>query len=251
MGRPLSQRKEEGCLARLHRMPEREALDSSGSLQRSSRRKQGVYSVRHQRHLRAGVSLAVITRRHQRRRAGYLDSQDRSLAAYLDRRPSLRSHRLGSLVLLSLLSKGEFSANRPHNLLSSPVACSVLASPRLNHNKPRNPLFSARQLKTIWVLVPAPHCKHPHQPSDRNQKSTLRVGSWRFNALGTRTTQSAALRCVVDHIYLHPAHALQYFFYNVVEPGTTSRYGRPAGATDETKWAKAVRENPDPESRVV
>lgn len=42
----------------------------------------------------------------------------------------------------------------------------------------------------------------------------------------------------------------QYFFYNVVEPGTTYRYGRPAAANDDVKWAKAVRENPDPNSYV-
>lgn len=41
---------------------------------------------------------------------------------------------------------------------------------------------------------------------------------------------------------------MQYFFYNVVEPGTTYRYGRPAGATDDAKWAKALRENPDPDT---
>ena len=38
----------------------------------------------------------------------------------------------------------------------------------------------------------------------------------------------------------------QYFFYNVVEQGTTQAYGRPSGANDEAKWAKAMRENPDP-----
>ncbi|RSH92222.1 hypothetical protein EHS25_008637 [Saitozyma podzolica] len=47
-----------------------------------------------------------------------------------------------------------------------------------------------------------------------------------------------------------PDCRFKYFFYNVVEPGTTYRYGRPAAANDDVKWAKAVRENPDPNSMV-
>lgn len=43
-----------------------------------------------------------------------------------------------------------------------------------------------------------------------------------------------------------PDCKFKYFFYNVVEPGTTGAYGRPAGATDDAKWARAVRDNPDP-----
>ncbi|WVF69755.1 hypothetical protein IAT40_004534 [Kwoniella sp. CBS 6097] len=42
----------------------------------------------------------------------------------------------------------------------------------------------------------------------------------------------------------------KYFFYNVVEEGTTGRYGRPAGANDDAKWVKALRDNPDPNSMV-
>ncbi|WVQ83273.1 hypothetical protein IAT38_005412 [Cryptococcus sp. DSM 104549] len=48
----------------------------------------------------------------------------------------------------------------------------------------------------------------------------------------------------------HPDCRFKYFFYNVVEEGTASRYGRPAGATDDAKWAKALRDNPDPNSLV-
>ncbi|WVW78408.1 hypothetical protein I302_100362 [Kwoniella bestiolae CBS 10118] len=47
-----------------------------------------------------------------------------------------------------------------------------------------------------------------------------------------------------------PDCRFKYFFYNVVEEGTTSRYGRPAGANDDAKWAKALRDNPDPNCMV-
>ncbi|WWC67993.1 uncharacterized protein I206_101912 [Kwoniella pini CBS 10737] len=47
-----------------------------------------------------------------------------------------------------------------------------------------------------------------------------------------------------------PDCRFKYFFYNVVEEGTTSRYGRPAGANDDAKWVKALRDNPDPNSMV-
>ncbi|KAK8847439.1 hypothetical protein IAR55_005297 [Kwoniella newhampshirensis] len=47
-----------------------------------------------------------------------------------------------------------------------------------------------------------------------------------------------------------PDCRFKYFFYNVVEEGTTGRYGRPAGANDDSKWAKALRDNPDPNSMV-
>lgn len=35
-----------------------------------------------------------------------------------------------------------------------------------------------------------------------------------------------------------------------MEEGTANRYGRPAGANDDAKWAKALRDNPDPNSYV-
>ncbi|WRT64728.1 uncharacterized protein IL334_001662 [Kwoniella shivajii] len=47
-----------------------------------------------------------------------------------------------------------------------------------------------------------------------------------------------------------PDCRFKYFFYNVVEEGTTSRYGRPQGANDDSKWAKALRDNPDPNCMV-
>ncbi|ODO08713.1 hypothetical protein L198_00446 [Cryptococcus wingfieldii CBS 7118] len=47
-----------------------------------------------------------------------------------------------------------------------------------------------------------------------------------------------------------PECRFKYFFYNVVEEGTASRYGRPANATDDAQWAKALRDNPDPNSMV-
>ncbi|TXT08943.1 hypothetical protein VHUM_02417 [Vanrija humicola] len=47
-----------------------------------------------------------------------------------------------------------------------------------------------------------------------------------------------------------PDCRFKYFFYNVVEPGQSQYYGRPAGATDDTKWARAVRDNPDPQNLV-
>jgi nuclear pore complex protein Nup54 len=36
-----------------------------------------------------------------------------------------------------------------------------------------------------------------------------------------------------------------------VDAGTVGQYGRPAGATDETKWKQAVRDNPEPSTYVV
>ncbi|WWD21523.1 hypothetical protein CI109_106009 [Kwoniella shandongensis] len=48
----------------------------------------------------------------------------------------------------------------------------------------------------------------------------------------------------------NPDCRFKYFFYNVVEEGTAGRYGRPAGANDDAKWAKALRDNPDPNSMV-
>ncbi|OCF58775.1 hypothetical protein L486_03265 [Kwoniella mangroviensis CBS 10435] len=47
-----------------------------------------------------------------------------------------------------------------------------------------------------------------------------------------------------------PECRFKYFFYNVVEEGTTSRYGRPVGANDDAKWAKSLRDNPDPNCMV-
>ncbi|WWC59515.1 uncharacterized protein I303_102071 [Kwoniella dejecticola CBS 10117] len=47
-----------------------------------------------------------------------------------------------------------------------------------------------------------------------------------------------------------PDCRFKYFFFNVVEEGTAGRYGRPAGASDDAKWAKALRDNPDPNSMV-
>ncbi|KAI9513385.1 nucleoporin complex subunit 54-domain-containing protein [Russula earlei] len=38
----------------------------------------------------------------------------------------------------------------------------------------------------------------------------------------------------------------QHYFYNLVDPSQVHLYGRPANATDESLWQKAVRENPDP-----
>ncbi|KIR80524.1 hypothetical protein I306_02502 [Cryptococcus gattii EJB2] len=48
----------------------------------------------------------------------------------------------------------------------------------------------------------------------------------------------------------NPDCRFKYFFYNVVEEGTANRYARPAGANDDAKWAKALRDNPDPNSMV-
>ncbi|KLO18943.1 hypothetical protein SCHPADRAFT_95068 [Schizopora paradoxa] len=42
-----------------------------------------------------------------------------------------------------------------------------------------------------------------------------------------------------------PNCRFQHFFYNLVDPNTVHQYGRPANATNEAAWQKAVRENPD------
>ncbi|OCH91182.1 hypothetical protein OBBRIDRAFT_729273 [Obba rivulosa] len=38
----------------------------------------------------------------------------------------------------------------------------------------------------------------------------------------------------------------QHYFYNLVDPSQVHLYGRPANATNDALWQKAVRENPDP-----
>jgi len=43
-----------------------------------------------------------------------------------------------------------------------------------------------------------------------------------------------------------PLNRFQHYFYNLVDPSQVHLYGRPANATDESLWQKAVRENPDP-----
>lgn len=43
-----------------------------------------------------------------------------------------------------------------------------------------------------------------------------------------------------------PQCKFQHYFYNLVEPNQVRLYGRPANATNEVLWQKAVRENPDP-----
>ncbi|GMK55958.1 hypothetical protein CspeluHIS016_0210140 [Cutaneotrichosporon spelunceum] len=47
-----------------------------------------------------------------------------------------------------------------------------------------------------------------------------------------------------------PECRFKYFFYNVVDPGTSQAYGRPISATDDTKWLRAMRDNPDPQNMV-
>jgi nuclear pore complex protein Nup54 len=45
----------------------------------------------------------------------------------------------------------------------------------------------------------------------------------------------------------NPDCRFKYFFYNVVDPGTSQAYGRPIGANDDSKWLRAMRDNPDPQ----
>ncbi|BEJ15591.1 hypothetical protein CspHIS471_0501960 [Cutaneotrichosporon sp. HIS471] len=47
-----------------------------------------------------------------------------------------------------------------------------------------------------------------------------------------------------------PDCRFKYFFYNVVDPGTSQAYGRPISATDDSKWLRAMRDNPDPQNMV-
>ncbi|KAH7883035.1 nucleoporin complex subunit 54-domain-containing protein [Phlebopus sp. FC_14] len=43
-----------------------------------------------------------------------------------------------------------------------------------------------------------------------------------------------------------PQCRFQHYFYNLVDPSQVNQYGRPANATNEALWQRAVRENPDP-----
>ncbi|KAF8558659.1 hypothetical protein OG21DRAFT_1455256 [Imleria badia] len=47
-----------------------------------------------------------------------------------------------------------------------------------------------------------------------------------------------------------PLCRFQHYFYNLVDPALVNQYGRPANATNEVLWQRAVRENPDPSCMV-
>ncbi|KAN0094583.1 Nucleoporin complex subunit 54 domain containing protein [Tylopilus felleus] len=47
-----------------------------------------------------------------------------------------------------------------------------------------------------------------------------------------------------------PLCCFQHYFYNLVDPAHVSQYGRPANATNEALWQRALRENPDPSCMV-
>ncbi|KAH9925020.1 nucleoporin complex subunit 54-domain-containing protein [Epithele typhae] len=64
-------------------------------------------------------------------------------------------------------------------------------------------------------------------------------------------TQSAQLQQKIESIASawnpnNPQCRFQHYFYNLVEPSQVHLYGRPANATNEAQWQKAMRENPDP-----
>jgi nuclear pore complex protein Nup54 len=68
---------------------------------------------------------------------------------------------------------------------------------------------------------------------------------------GDPAAQAAQLAARIEAIYQawnaqSPNCRFQRYFYNLVDPATVSRYGRPPNAFDETAWQKAVAENPDP-----
>lgn len=47
-----------------------------------------------------------------------------------------------------------------------------------------------------------------------------------------------------------PACRFQHYFYNLVPPAQVSAFGRPANATNEALWQRAVHDNPDPSCMV-
>lgn len=47
-----------------------------------------------------------------------------------------------------------------------------------------------------------------------------------------------------------PACRFQHYFYNLVPPTQVSAFGRPANATNEALWQRAVHDNPDPSCMV-
>ncbi|KAG1752247.1 hypothetical protein EDB19DRAFT_1100046 [Suillus lakei] len=47
-----------------------------------------------------------------------------------------------------------------------------------------------------------------------------------------------------------PACRFQHYFYNLVPPAQVSAFGRPANATNEALWQRAVHDNPDPNCMV-
>ncbi|KAH9834748.1 nucleoporin complex subunit 54-domain-containing protein [Rhodofomes roseus] len=64
-------------------------------------------------------------------------------------------------------------------------------------------------------------------------------------------SQFVSLQQRIESIYhawnpASPQCRFQHYFYNLVDPSQVHLYGRPANATNDALWQKAVRENPDP-----
>ncbi|KAJ3490044.1 hypothetical protein NLI96_g1728 [Meripilus lineatus] len=64
-------------------------------------------------------------------------------------------------------------------------------------------------------------------------------------------SQSAALMQKIEAVAqawspVSPQCRFQHYFYNLVDPAQVQQYGRPANATNDALWQKALNDNPDP-----
>ncbi|ORX33944.1 nucleoporin complex subunit 54-domain-containing protein [Kockovaella imperatae] len=118
---------------------------------------------------------------------------------------------------------------------SQPQQSSLFSS--TSHTQPQSSLFPSTAQQPSQSGLFASTTQNPMNASVAGSKHELDIES-RMMAV-KNAWDSASPEC-----------RFKYFFYNKVDPGTTGQYGRPPGANDDAKWAKAMRDNPDPQSMV-
>ncbi|CAE6443110.1 unnamed protein product [Rhizoctonia solani] len=111
------------------------------------------------------------------------------------------------------------------------------AGPSLFGQPATNPLAQST-LTASTLGPPAP------QPATNNLQVSV---------FGTPGAAGFTIEQRIDNIYqawspISPSCRFQYYFYNLVD--NPQAYGRPANATNETLWKRAVSENPNPERLV-
>ncbi|CAE6464824.1 unnamed protein product [Rhizoctonia solani] len=111
------------------------------------------------------------------------------------------------------------------------------AGPSLFNQHASNPLAQST-LTASTLGPPAP------QPANNNLQVSV---------FGTPGAGGFTIEQRIDNIYqawspTSPSCRFQYYFYNLVE--NPQAYGRPANATNEALWKRAISENPNPERLV-
>ncbi|CAK5284667.1 unnamed protein product [Mycena citricolor] len=87
-------------------------------------------------------------------------------------------------------------------------------------------------------------------PPQQNALTTSALGGG-----GGTVDEGTRLQARIEALYQawnpsSPQCRFQYIFYNRVDAGRIAQYGRPQNALNETVWARAVRDNPDPATLV-